>query len=263
MEIKVNNTLYFDDKKEADIIQAVEALRQRKKLGELINQLIRQKFNAPNEIYLEPCASMTPERRRYFSKVAHELDDMRLKIKGIQEEVQKLTILAMMNKYLGFEEKAENLAKANFVLSRQLNSLAYMLGVPLECLFDKEAEGFKDMEREKAEKALEFIIAAYDDVVTSFRKEPEQPDSETLRLLSVIKSAEASIKGDSKEDNESWVEIVNKLSGEEPKEKPDSSTEKDKMYLKEEETDCRFDAEAFGADKVAYNMLLNMLEGSK
>lgn len=241
MEIKVNNTLYFDDKKEADIIQAVEALRQRKKLGELINQLIRQRFNAPGEISLEPCASMTPERRRYFSKVAHELEDMRLKIKGIQEEVQKLTILAMMNKYLGFEEKADNLAKANFVLSRQLNSLAYTLGVPLECLSDKEAEGFKDMEREKAEKALEFIIAAYDDVVTSFRKEPEQPD----------------------EDNESWEEIVNKLSGEEPKDKPNSSTEKDKMHLKAEEADCRFDAEAFGADKVAYNMLLNMLEGSK
>ncbi len=167
-EIKIGTVIKFDSEKEKDIIEQIEGLASRKKLGDFISNIIRIAFDNPEFLKSNGKSllehGMTEERTKFFKQVDSEVSKMRSKVDEIFDMTYKLYMLALFGKRMGLEKKASNLAQSQFILQRQLEELCTTLGVSgIGHVY--ESNKLNTFES-KAEKVLEYIIEAYDNVVT-------------------------------------------------------------------------------------------------
>lgn len=225
--IKLIATLLVDDQKEKDLVDFIDSLRDRHKLGDFVTAAMRVCWDNPE--YLEKCGykydtyGMTAERRKFMQGVSSSLSELHSKVDKLYEIVSQLKVLALMNKRLGLEQKIDNNLMATFIMQKQVDDLARLLGVnsiqPIWAT-DKLVN-----EQKKAEDALELIITAYDGIVNELKASIEPK-------YSIISMAEQAQQEETTQETKKETEPEKK---EEHKKEPEKKEEyKEEQIVKVE-----------------------------
>lgn len=168
-EIKISSVLKFDSEKEKDIIDIVENLALKRKLGEFIAKAIRivvDNQNLSDNKHVEEYG-LTESRAKYFKNLESITQDMKGKTDKVFEMAYNLCMLGKFNKYLGIDEQANNLLQAQFILQRQINNLCETLGVDsLKHIY--ESNKLIDIAK-KADESFEYIIDNYGSIVDEIK----------------------------------------------------------------------------------------------
>lgn len=179
--IRLSSMLSFDEEQEKDIIEIVESMQTSHTIGQFLSTLIRlgvdnpEVFELKDGKFTEGSAvkqleklGMSQVRYNFMRDVAKEVNGMKDKVDKIYEMVLKTYELALMGKYLGLEEKAENQILASFILQKQLKDLQDTLGIQLtsSVFASNKTQDTKKL----AEDALEYIIESYDSVVNQLKE---------------------------------------------------------------------------------------------
>ena len=168
---KLGATLCYDKEKEKDIIQQLESLKSRHKLGDFISNLIRIAFENPVELRQLGLKienyGLTDNRREFFKGVEQKVKAMCKKVDDIYDIAVKMYALALMGKKLGLEDKSKNLLQAQFILQKQINELCTILG--LGALHNFESNKVENVAKD-VEETLEFIINSYDGIISEIKQ---------------------------------------------------------------------------------------------
>ena len=159
-------TITLDDKKEQDLIEALQSLSRKKQLGDLVTDLVRQASDK-QAIAASRYTDLTISREKFFSGVARKLKEQDDKINTIYRMCEDLYGLARANKAMGLEDKTRNLMIGQFILQSQQNKIKEILG---EGEFSHLYESEKLLnEEEKAAKIWEFIVETYGNMLTELQ----------------------------------------------------------------------------------------------
>lgn len=174
--VKLGATISLDMEKEKDIVDLVDDLKSRHKLGDYISNLLRYAMDNPDALANAGIDAegykLSRARERFFSEVSEEVADMVGRVNKIYEESLKMAVLVKMNKHLGLEEKTENILRAQFVLQRQINVMCQALG--LDTLAnDYTSNKLADVDS-LADEILENIIETYDGIVGELKSVTEK-----------------------------------------------------------------------------------------
>lgn len=215
--IKLGATLSFDDIREKDILDKIEGLRSRHKLGEFISHLIRVAFESPEKLNSQAelaglmttlvAQGITMDRVDYFNKIENDIEEMKKKVDAIYTMATKNYTMALAGKKIGLEEKSESTLRAQFVLQRQINAMTDSLGVSLREPF--ESNKIQET-REKAEEVIEYMIESYDGILQEIKASsvtvyqvPVEEVPEAVEAPEIVKFEEEPVKlEESEEDNE-------------------------------------------------------------
>lgn len=159
-------TITLDDKKEQDLIEALQSLSRKKQLGDLVTDLVRQASDK-QAIAASRYTDLTISREKFFSGVARKLKEQDDKINTIYRMCEDLYGLARANKAMGLEDKTQNLMIGQFILQSQQNKIKALLGEG-EFNYIYESERLI-REKEKADKVWEFILNAYGNMLTELQ----------------------------------------------------------------------------------------------
>lgn len=175
-KIRIHSSVSLDEATEGDLINILEELNSQHKTGEFLSCLMRLAVDSPeilksskdnvnklNNLLSE--SGLSQERFKYIRVVKEGMLYLEAKINKLYEMIEQLMALAIMGKRLGLEGKAENLARVNFLLEQQLKDLEKAIGYKSDDI--KAADIEKNVER--AEKTLEFIVTAYDDIIQEIK----------------------------------------------------------------------------------------------
>jgi len=159
-------TITLDDKKEQDLIEALQSLSRKKQLGDLVTDLVRQASDK-QAIAASRYTDLTISREKFFSGVARKLKEQDDKINTIYRMCEDLYGLARANKAMGLEDKTQNLMIGQFILQSQQNKIKALLG---EDEFNHLYESEKLLnEEEKADRIWEFIVETYGNMLTELQ----------------------------------------------------------------------------------------------
>lgn len=166
-KIKLGAVLRFDYTYEKDIIEQVEKLISRHKLGPFISRLIRAAFDNPKLMELSGLHldefGVSPERVSYFKEVESDMLKMRIKVDKIYEMALEMHTMAKFGKKMGLEGRVNNIMKSQFILQRQIEELSKILGISnIGHIF--ESNKLSEIE-DKVEDILEYILISYEDIV--------------------------------------------------------------------------------------------------
>jgi len=108
-QIKLNSTLTFESERERDIIEQLENLISRHKLGGFISELVRAAFQdegflTRNGVSLEDWA-VENTREEFFELCRKELSEQHKKIDEIYKMASELYNMSIIGKKLGLEQK--------------------------------------------------------------------------------------------------------------------------------------------------------------
>lgn len=203
-KIKLGATLSFDMEKERDILQHLDKLKSRHRLGEFISQCLRLVFE--NRELAEKCGlnldryGLSDNRKKFFEAVHTEIERMNTKIDDIYDMAYKTYTLAQFNKKIGLEDKSKNVLQAQFLLQKQMREMCKVLGVDD---FSQLYSSNKMYNLEKnVDETLEFIINFYDGIVNELRENIVQQSTVTKKQYDneVIDFGLEDIKKESKEE---------------------------------------------------------------
>ena len=170
-KVKVIATLSVDNKKETDLLDFINNLRDRHKLGEFVTAAMRVCWEHPEYLegsgYVSDTRGMTQERTKFIRDISEQITVLHRRVDKMYEMVYQLKVLALMNKRLGLEQRVENSMRAIFILQRQIDELGNLLGV--NSMQPAWVNDTLENEYKKAEATLETIITAYDGIVSELR----------------------------------------------------------------------------------------------
>lgn len=178
-EIRLSSVISFDEEKEADIIEKVDALLDSRNFGGVVSNLIRVYFDCPSKLESQKelvkalsdidKLGVTNDRYKFFKEVSKAIKYMENKIDAIYDMNLKLLTLAQFGKHIGIEQKTDNMLRAQFVLEKQLEDLSNTLGIDhINHVFNSNK--LLDS-HEKSKEILEYIIETYDGVVKEISKD--------------------------------------------------------------------------------------------
>ena len=190
-KVRIHSSLSFDENTEGDLINILEELNSQHKTGEFLSCLMRLAVDSPDVLKsskenmtklnnLLSDSGLSKERFKYIRVVKEGMLYLESRIDKLYSMTEQLMSLAIMGKRLGLEDKAENLARVNFLLEQQLKDLGKTIGYEPDKI--KEVDVTKNVER--AEKTLEFIVTAYDDIIQEIK------NSLTANVVPVIMNSE-------------------------------------------------------------------------
>lgn len=170
-KVKLGATLSLSKERERDIVQNLEKLKSRHKLGEFISQSLRVVFE--NRELAEKCGlnfdryGLTDNRKRFFDAVNTEVRQMNKKIDEIYNMAYKTYMLTQFNKKMGLEDKSKNLLQAQFILQKQTKEMCDILGIDnIGQIY--ESNKMYDLEK-NVDETLEFIINYYDGIIQELK----------------------------------------------------------------------------------------------
>lgn len=170
-KIKLGAVIEFNEEKEKDIIEAVESLRDRHKLGDFISYAIRISLEHPEWFDSKDVTlasfGLTDTRRAYFESINSRIKAMEQKVDTIYNMGVKVYTLAKFGKRIGIEKKAENTLQAGFLLQKQLDEIATTLGV--SSIGHVYESNKMDTLSKKVDELLEYIIESYDSIVLELK----------------------------------------------------------------------------------------------
>ena len=175
--IRLGSNLSFDEEQERDIIDKVESLSNKHKLGEFISHLIRVAFECPDKLEnKEELTKTLSELERYgmahnrfefFNSVNKRLEEMKVKVDAMHEMNIKLLNLARFGKHMGLESKTDNMLRTQFALEQQLTEICVTMGVthPKHVFSSNKIQETHD----KANNIFNYIIETYDNIVNELQ----------------------------------------------------------------------------------------------
>ena len=165
----LHSTLRFDPVRESYIIEAIDRLKSQGKLTDYLNDLFRLAFETPelintNTALLDMMASygVSPCAKEFFEEKAKEITEMHHKIDEIYQMCLEMYTLTKFGKSIGLDKKSQNMARAEFMLERQVNEICHKLGIVDKNVF-KSAK-IPNIEQQ-SENILDYIITHYDGIV--------------------------------------------------------------------------------------------------
>ena len=165
--VKLIATLSVDENKEKDLVDHIESLKERHKLGEFVTAALRVCWEHPEYLkesgYKGDTYGMTQERARFIQGISNNLSDLHKKVDAIYDMTVQLKTLAMMGKRLGLEQRSENSLRSAFLIQKQADELARLLGV--STLQPVWASNKMEIEQKKVEDIIETIITSYDGII--------------------------------------------------------------------------------------------------
>lgn len=195
--VRLGSTLTFNTEKEKDIIEMVERLSSKHKLGELISHLIRVAFESP-EAYnskeklqqmITDMAKLGISKSRYdfFNSIASEVAAMKNKVNDIYDMCLKMESAIMLGKRLGIEGKIDNALGATFLLEQQLEKLSQVFGIDkINTIFNSN----KILEtKQKASDLVAYTLETYGDMLNKSSNENTENNNQAM-LCEIEKSIE-------------------------------------------------------------------------
>lgn len=163
-------TISFDVDKEADIIEQLEGLADKRQLGSILSNLIRLAYDgsSPTSKSLNlNTSTLSPTRQQFFNELSQKVQAQDKRIDEIYSMCEDLYGLARANKAIGLEDKASNLMLSQFVLQRQQDKLKRILGEDnVRRLYESDR---LLNESEKADKVWDFIAGVYESMIEELR----------------------------------------------------------------------------------------------
>lgn len=162
-EFRVSTKIVLDEGKQQDIIDDIQDLSKKHKLGPFISGLIKYIWDKPgfakelqNKI-LGNEVSVTPSRDKFFFDVKQRISELEDKLDKLNDiSVQLLACQSMGNK-LGLERKIENQVLSSFILKNQVEKLQKELGLNSDLKFKNDVDNVKEF----ADNIVEYIIQTY------------------------------------------------------------------------------------------------------
>ena len=174
-EYRLGGMLRFDPNREGYIVDKLDELSKSHRLSQFLMVLIRLAFESPESIGKSDKLiadldrmGMTPCAQEFFDKGRQDIAKMQQKVDAIYEMCLQMYTMSQFGKTIGLEDKAKNMARAEFICERQINQLCDILGIREKSTF-KSAK-FDSVENRSAD-ILEYIINSYDGIVQEIKAE--------------------------------------------------------------------------------------------
>lgn len=143
---KLNATFTLDEKLEVDIINTVENLKSKHKLGEYTSALYRVAANNPDVARLVKAelGGSLNSRDTFFNSIQTEMSNCRADIDLINSELVKIKSALLYGNRIGLTGKTDNLAISITSVERHLNKLKKSLNGNLGLRSDSD-KGVNDL----------------------------------------------------------------------------------------------------------------------
>lgn len=124
-KFKLGATITLDERQEEDIINTLNSLKSRHKLGEYTSALYRVAANNPEvaELVKNELEGHLSSRDHFFSRVQEHINGCKDSIKEINTELVKIKAALLYGNRLGLTGKTDNLSISTLAVERHLNKL--------------------------------------------------------------------------------------------------------------------------------------------
>lgn len=192
--VKLTTTVNLNGALEGDIVEILEELKKKHKVGEYVSNCIRVVSENPelavrcgmDMLNSDPAKS----RKEYFSNVYKEISKMEQRV----DRIYKMCLGVYVTAKLALGEQAKNIMAAQFILQKQIDDLKKELGV--QSLNSVYASN-KIKETDKlADDILEYIIQYHSELIKDSKEEkPEENKAgNDIGLINVLQEIRDSIK---------------------------------------------------------------------
>ena len=167
-KVKLGATLSFNLGLERDMVEQIESLKAKHKLGEFISNSLRivfenpellEKYNLSLERY-----GLTDNRKKLNDAINIELGRLGNKIEKTYQMAYEVYSLAKFNKQLNIHDTARNILASQFILNKQIEDLKSLLGVT--CI-DQPVNLHKV--DKSIDDILEYILLCHSDIVDELK----------------------------------------------------------------------------------------------
>lgn len=167
-KVKLGATLSFNLGLERDMVEQIESLKAKHKLGEFISNSLRIVFENPEllekyNLSLEKYG-LTDNRKKLNDAINIELGRLGNKIEKTYQMAYEVYSLAKFNKQLNIHDTARNILASQFILNKQIEDLKSLLGVT--CI-DQPVNLHKV--DKSIDDILEYILLCHCDIVDELK----------------------------------------------------------------------------------------------
>lgn len=167
-KVKLGATLSFNLGLERDMVEQIESLKAKHKLGEFISNSLRIVFENPEllekyNLSLEKYG-LTDNRKKLNDAINIELGRLGNKIEKTYQMAYEVYSLAKFNKQLNIHDTARNILASQFILNKQIEDLKSLLGV---ICIDQPVNLHKV--DKSIDDILEYILLCHSDIVDELK----------------------------------------------------------------------------------------------
>lgn len=167
-KVKLGATLSFNLGLERDMVEQIESLKAKHKLGEFISNSLRIVFENPEllekyNLSLEKYG-LTDNRKKLNDAINIELGRLGNKIEKTYQMAYEVYSLAKFNKQLNIHDTARNILASQFILNKQIEDLKSLLGVT--CI-DQPVNLHKV--DKSIDDILEYILLCHSDIIDELK----------------------------------------------------------------------------------------------
>lgn len=167
-KVKLGATLSFNLGLERDMVEQIESLKAKHKLGEFISNSLRIVFENPEllekyNLSLEKYG-LTDNRKKLNDAINIELGRLGNKIEKTYQMAYEVYSLAKFNKQFNIHDTARNILASQFILNKQIEDLKSLLGVT--CI-DQPVNLHKV--DKSIDDILEYILLCHSDIVDELK----------------------------------------------------------------------------------------------
>lgn len=132
-KVKLGATLSFNLGLERDMVEQINKLKAKHKLGEFISNSLRIVFENPELLEKQGVSlaeyGLTDNRKKLNDAIRTEIIRMNNKIQKTYKMAYEMYSLAKFNKQLNLYDCSRNILASQFILSKQIEDLRKLLGV--------------------------------------------------------------------------------------------------------------------------------------
>lgn len=167
-KVKLGATLSFNLGLERDMVEQIESLKAKHKLGEFISNSLRIVFENPEllekyNLSLEKYG-LTDNRKKLNDAINIELGRLGNKIEKTYQMAYEVYSLAKFNKQLNIHDTSRNILASQFILNKQIEDLKGLLGVT--CL--EQPVNLHKVDK-SIDDILEYILLCHSDIVDELK----------------------------------------------------------------------------------------------
>lgn len=167
-KVKLGATLSFNLGLERDMVEQIERLKAKHKLGEFISNSLRIVFENPELLEKQGASlekfGLTDNRKKLNDAINIEIGRIRDRVNKTYQMAYELYSLAKFNKQLNIYDSSKNILASQFILNKQIEDLKSLLGVT--CI---EQPANLHKVDSSVDDVLEYILLCHSDIVDELK----------------------------------------------------------------------------------------------
>lgn len=167
-KVKLGATLSFNLGLERDMVEQIESLKAKHKLGEFISNSLRIVFENPELLekygYSLSSYGLTDNRKKLNDAINTELSRLSNKVEKTYQMAYEMHSLAKFNKQFNIYDGSRNILASQFILNKQIDDLKNLLGV--NCI-DQPLNLHKV--ESNIDDVLEYILLCHSDIIDELK----------------------------------------------------------------------------------------------